>query len=324
MNNMASLNTVLADALHQWGDGVEAYVHDRLLHVDIPGDGVQSQWLVEYRPGVPVEASREEVNRLEEEGHGRVVVVHDYINSHLAARYRTQHISYLDRAGNAFLRAPRLFVYVDGRPRPPSVATRSTPQTFTKSGVKVVFALLVRSELISSPLREIAAAARVSLGSAHATLANLDERGFLAGGVKGRKRLVRMEPLVSEWVAGFVSRLLPSLQSRQFTGPDPTEMRTLAMEVQDVTLAGEVNRPDLIRATSTTIYGLPPWFQIMRAGRLRDGESPNVTLRERFWDDSVLHLGVNGHPLLDYAELYSSDEGRQLEVAAAVRRHLLG
>ncbi|WP_158522687.1 type IV toxin-antitoxin system AbiEi family antitoxin [Tessaracoccus aquimaris] len=291
--------------------------------MDVPGDRVQSQWLVDYRPGVAVEVTRAEVTRLEEEQHGRVVVVHDYINSHLAARYRAQHISYLDRAGNAFLRTLGLFVYVDGRPRPAGLMTRSTPQTFTKSGVKVVFALLVRSDLTSAPLREIAAAAKVSLGSAHTTLANLDDRGFLAGGVKDRAGLVRMEPLVSEWVAGFVSRLLPSLRSRQFAGPDPRNMRTLAKEIRDVTLAGEVNHPDLIRATSTTIYGLPPWPQITRAGRLRDGESPNVTLRERFWDDSVLHLGVNGHPLLDYAELYSSDEGRQLEVAAAVRRHLL-
>ena len=79
-------------------------------------------------------------------------------------------------------------------------------------------------------------------------------------------------------------------------------------------------RDDLIRATSTTIYGRPPWAELTKLGKLRPTrDDGNITLRERFWDEDLLQLGTSAPALLDYAEMVASGDPRQREVADELR-----
>lgn len=79
-------------------------------------------------------------------------------------------------------------------------------------------------------------------------------------------------------------------------------------------------RDDLIRATSTTIYGRPPWAELTQLGKLRPTrDDGNTILRERFWDEDLLQLGTSAPALLDYAEMVASGDPRQREAADELR-----
>lgn len=316
----------VAEHLHTWGDGTHVHVRSDQLLVDLPTRDSPRTWAVTYLPGARAEVSTQEWSRLQENAGRRAIVAHDFVDPKQAERYRERRIPYVDTVGNAWIQVPGLHVWVEGRrPLRPEPATKS--RAFTRAGAAVTFVLLAREDFVERPVREIATAAKVSLGTAHHALTDLGDQRFLAGGLDKRSGLRNHERLLTQWVATFASRLLPSLRSRHLSGPSPDVWRRLATdEALKVVVAGEANHPALIRPTTTTLYGEFPWTDATRVGRLRriEEEEPNVILREYFWNSEELELGEKGQLLLDYAELFSSDDSRQREVAGDLKVRFLG
>src|SRR2546428_13027792 len=92
------------------------------------------------------------------------LLVAPYITREVAERCRDLHLPFIDTAGNAYLEAPGLLVYVVGQQRPADVR----PDRFralNAAGLQVTFALLCQPDLILTNYRKIAAAAGVALGT---------------------------------------------------------------------------------------------------------------------------------------------------------------
>ena len=85
----------------------------------------------------------------------------------------------------------------------------------------------MRDEYIKAPMRTLAKAAGISLGSVQQALQDLDHRGYLAGGVTGRTRLRRRDDLITQWTVA----LLPSPETRHAIGP-ATAATGLAREIK--------------------------------------------------------------------------------------------
>ena len=278
-------------------------------------------WTLHTIEGPQTNASPQDWQRLQAAHPGSVVIGQQYVNPRQAERYRELGIPYLDTAGNAWLDLAGLKIWVEGKPRPVETTPRTPlPRAFTRTGARLVFVLLVRDEYIKAPMRTLAKAAGISLGSVQQALQDLDHRGYLAGGVTGRTRLRRRDDLITQWTAAFANRLLPSLETRHAIGPVPTQWAQLLAGTNAGTIAGEANRQALIRPTSTTIYGRPSWAELTKLGKLRPTrDDGNIILREQFWDEDLLQLGTSAPALLDYAELVASGDPRQREVADELR-----
>lgn len=128
---------------------------------------------------------------LEARAAGPVLVVAPWISPSMGERLRAAQIAYVDSVGNAALRFGPVLIEVSGRKRPARdggrgasasehVETRSG-RLLTPANRRVIAALLAEPLLESAPLRELAAAADVSLGQAHKTVALLAGAGYHRG-----------------------------------------------------------------------------------------------------------------------------------------------
>jgi len=66
-----------------------------------------------------------------------------YITPKIAERCREIDMYFADMAGNMYLQAPGLHLYVAGRPKPPDLDDAETGRTLHPAGLRIVFALAV-------------------------------------------------------------------------------------------------------------------------------------------------------------------------------------
>lgn len=111
----------------------------------------------------------------------RVLVTAPWISARMGAQLREAGVGYVDSVGNASVRFGTVLIEVSGRPRPPRPSDPSPTRTaplLTSANRRVIAALLADPALGRATLRDLAAAAEVSLGQAHKASALLAEAGF--------------------------------------------------------------------------------------------------------------------------------------------------
>ena len=191
--------------------------------IEVEVDGKRFRFLAEVKTVDRTAALAAAKHRLEPYGN-RGLLVAPYLTAELADRCRRDlDLNFIDAAGNAYLRAPGLYVFVRGERPPASVAWAIGHRgRGTAIALRIVFALLGKPALLNAPYREIAGAAGVALGGVGPVLRDLEERGYLVGGRHGgNRRLLEPRRLLDEWVTTFPTGLRPKLDPRRFRPPDP-------------------------------------------------------------------------------------------------------
>jgi hypothetical protein len=261
------------------------------------------------------------------------VLVTPYLTAELADQCRKElDLHFIDTAGNAYLRAPGLYVFVRGE-RPPTRAMATGARGGgTATALRVVFALLCKPELLNAPYRDIVEVADVALGAVGWVFFDLQGRGYIAGGLRKRhRRLLEPDRLLDEWVTNFPVKLRPKLNPRRFQAPDPRWWEQTTLD-RGARWGGEVAAAKLtghLKPATYTIYldrhaaaGTVP--TLVKHQRLRADPRGNVEILDAFWN---FHLeGTQTDlvpPLLVYADLMATLDPRNLEVAKQVREQYL-
>jgi hypothetical protein len=136
---------------------------------------------------------------LEARAAGPVLVVAPWIAPSMGERLRAAQVAYVDSVGNAAVRFGPVLIEVSGRKRPGRGLDTSSPTTggrvasaserietrsgqlLTPANRQVISALLADPSLETATLRELAAAAGVSVGQAHKSVALLASAGYHRG-----------------------------------------------------------------------------------------------------------------------------------------------
>ena len=197
-----------------WQDGRQA---DAVLEITGPED--KYRFAVEMKTA----ARRETVQHLRTQWHlaaeERLLLVAPYITPQVAQRCREIGLCFADTAGNMFLRAPGLHVYVIGKRTVETLHT-DKGRAVTPAGLRIVFVLLCEPTFLNATYREIAAAARVALGTVGPVMKDLENRRHVTLGVE-RRRILDLDRLFEEWIGAFPTVLRPKLNARRFRAPDP-------------------------------------------------------------------------------------------------------
>lgn len=255
------------------------------------------------------------------------LLVAPYITEATAERCRELRIPFIDEAGNAYLEAPGLFVYVTGKRRPIHVRPAPAFRALTPAGLRIVFALLHQPEMAAAPYREIAKAAGVALGTVGEVLADLEARGHLAPETPGPRRLLAPERLQDEWVTHYPIKLRPKLNARRFTAPTPGWWREQDVHQYHAWWGGEVAAEKLtgyLKAARLTLYvdGKPD--QLILANRLRPDANGEIEILEAFWAmDEPRQADDIAPPLVVYADLMATTDTRNIETANLIRDQYL-
>lgn len=246
------------------------------------------------------------------------LLVAPFISKEIAEHCRNLHLSFMDTAGNAYLEAPGLYVYVTGQPRRKDI-WESQFRAVGAAGLQVTFALLSHPALVQAPYREIGQAAATALGSITHVIRDLEARGFLTR--DHPRRLLDPRRLLEEWVTHYPITLRPKLHPRRFDVP-PEALEKVDLSSVGAYWGGERAAERLtqfLKPAAYTIYAHKSINRLAAALRLRRHATGNVEVLETFWNfepDPQRRDLVP--PVLAYADLLTTGDGRNIEAAKLI------
>jgi hypothetical protein len=261
---------------------------------------------------------------------GKGLLVAPYLTPELANHCRKIKLPFIDTAGNAYLLAPGLFIFVKGERRPEQLTMMGTGGGGTATALRMMFALLCHPDLLNAPYREIVDAAGIALGAVGWVLRDLEGRGHVAGGKRKRnRRLLDPKRLFEEWVTNYPIKLRPKLNPRRFQAPN-TEWWKGVQLPKGAYWGGEVAADRLTNylkpATFTVYMNTDPEqareniAALVGPHRLRADPTGNVEVLDKFWNfDGDATQPDLVPPILVYADLVATQDTRNLEVARLIR-----
>jgi hypothetical protein len=233
-------------------------------------------------------------------------------------------VEFIDAAGNAFLNQPPLFILVKGQ-RPVELGpVLERGRAFQATGLRVVFALLARPELMARPYREIAAAAGVAHGTVGWVMAELPALGYLAE-LGGRRRLINGERLLDRWTEAYARTLRPRLLLGRFRGDLRAIQARTGRWPEGLLVGGEIAAARLtrhLRPGTATLYTQAIDPRLLLELTLRADADGNVEFRQRFWTFPSEEARLTP-TLLVYADLLAIGDARCLETAELLRGRLI-
>jgi hypothetical protein len=257
------------------------------------------------------------------------LLVAPYITREVAERCRQLRLPFIDTAGNAYLEAPGLLVYVVGQARP--VELRRSYRALNPAGLKLTFALLCRPHLLDRNYRKIATDAGVGLGTVSSDMRDLETRGFFNLETHPKVRtLLEPERMLEEWVTHYPVTLRPKLILGRFQA-EPEGLQRADIRKQSAFWGSEPAAERLTRYLKPahfTIYGRQEHLaKLIAAGRMRAAENGNVEILEKFWKFDV--DGVEKDfpdvvpPILVYADLLATHDSRNAEAARILYEEII-
>ncbi|WP_354684701.1 type IV toxin-antitoxin system AbiEi family antitoxin [Cupriavidus necator] len=269
------------------------------------------------------------------EGRNACLLITTYLSPYLAEHCRNIGLQFIDTAGNAYLDAEGLYVYVSGARPDTTLLPARGRGTGNPTALRMILALLSRPSLLQATYREIAQASGIALGSVGAVFKELAARGLLLDDATTRQRqLTAPDRLLEEWVANYPAMLRPRLQIGRYAAAQPDWWRTAAQaDFDNAYWSGEVAAERMTgfpRAQTQTLYvdaehkGRVVQHAVQTYG-LRAQPDGAVEILEAFWPASMGNAGVAGiaPPVIVYADLMASLDARNLEAAGMLRAGVL-
>jgi len=267
----------------------------------------------------------------QEEGKGLLVTEH--LSAVLAQHCRRIDLPFLDGSGNGYLRDDGLLMFVCGQRRSKEqgdMQGRPTGRAATATGLKLVFALLCRPELLSASSPQIAEAAGIAQGSAAAGLQDLEQRGHLVKRGWGTGWSLRSRHrLLEEWLQEFPMRLRPKLKSYRFRPADGRWWERADPEAYGGQWGSEVAAALIgktLRPEKVVLYLQPGSMRtglswLVKEQAVKSDPEGDLEVVEAFWSNEA--LGLSGpcvpEPLV-IADLLASLDPRNLEAASELKK----
>lgn len=253
-----------------------------------------------------------------------------HVGRPLAKYLGEQDANFVDLAGNCRLRIDqRHFAMIEGRPperRPPRGRGIGAP------GGQVLFAILVRPDLLNAPVRTLAEAADVAAATAADRVAQLRREG-LVHEVDGERRLAEPQRILDLWLKTYGTQVRPKLligrYRTQDADPERLEHRIEDALGADVTWAwgggaGAQRLTGYYRGPDTVVHLQGPGFDVPKRLRaLRADDGPVILMRA---PGPIAFEGTHPrtvNPLLVYTELLFTGDKRAREAAEEIRKKFL-
>jgi hypothetical protein len=193
---------------------------------DLYGDGIVrlahegKKW--ELRAEVKLRVNRATIALLKQKMDrvGEGLLVTDYVTPDLAETMRNQGIFFIDLAGNAFIDATPIYIFVKGEKPNTVVKAKPVKRLFKPGGLKLIFALLNNPGMEKATYRDMAKAANVALGAVDFVITELKELGYLIDMAKKGRQLLKTEQLLRRWVEAYPENLKPKLVQEKFRTND--------------------------------------------------------------------------------------------------------
>ena len=269
-------------------------------------------------------AMAHQLNELSQSGKPQpdTLLLAEHIPDALKQTLRQTHQNYLDSAGNCYIHVAGMLLLVQGRKLTQTPAVAKQP--FGKSGLRVLFTLLIQPDAINLSIRDLAQQTGVSVGTAQQTIDYLKKSGYVAAIDDKRKKLTNIGKLREQWVSRYATALKPSLTLGRFRLPkslSPTDWHQMTLQ-PGTYWSGEPAADALtgdLRPATLTLYTDQDRAGLLKTYRLLPDPDGPVEVNELFWQEAVDSSDVpTVPPLLIYADLLAIDDPRTTDTARRI------
>ena len=248
------------------------------------------------------------------------LLVTRYMTTQMAEECRRLKLPYIDTAGNVYLRTTGVLLYVTGQPKPQQRGTIDY-RANTQAGLKIIFALLCKPELVGETYREIGAIARAAFGAVGPVLKDLEERAFIRRTKAKGLVLQNTRQLFDEWVTRYPETLRPKLEPRLYQ-VDRDRLLHADLNTLQAYWGGEMAAELMthhLQAERLTIYVRGHMREILTKLRMRLDPQGNAELLAAFWAPELDKPGDPIAPaILVYADLMTTGATRNMETAKLI------
>lgn len=255
-----------------------------------------------------------------------LLLITEHVTAPLADELRRHHIQFVDTAGNAYLQREGLLVFISGKKPMQKPGIESRSRAFQESGLKLIFALLTKPELVETTFRTISSTTGTAVGTVHWVMKDLRGLGFVAE-VGRRRRLLDRERLIEEWTEAYARVLRPKLLLGRFSSSESDWWARASIQSYAGVWGGDVAAARLthsLKAGTTTIYATTVPHRLVVDHRLKPDPQGRTEIRKRFWDfhDEWEEKGL-APPLLTYADLLAAGDSRSVKTARLIHERYL-
>ena len=305
------------------------------IGTDLYGDGIVriahegKQW--EFEAEVKLRVNRATIALLKQNANntGKCLLITEYVNPELAEDMRNHDIPFIDAAGNAFINATPLYIFVKGEKPDKALKTEPVKRLFKPAGLKLIFALLNNPGMEKATYRDMANAAEIALGTVDFALTELKELGFLIDMGKRGRHLLKTKQLLRRWIEAYPEQLRPKLVQGTFRVDARNWWKNITLAEFGAFWGGEIAAAKLtgyLKPEKAVIYmGLLPGKFVFKY-KLKKDLNGNVEILKPFWNFqwTATKLGLVP-PLLVYADLMATGDARNIDAAEMIYdEHLAG
>lgn len=290
-------------------------------------EGPAHRFAVEVKTVVRIETLRAQVARgskISRQPNWLVVV--PYMSKNNAALCQEAGLNFIDTAGNAFIDVPGCYVFITGKQRPERESVGSGHEVMgSASALRVIFTLLTEPDMPQSTIRDIATKAGVSLGSAAKAMDGLRRLGHLSPGDTKSRRLLAVDALKTEWARNYPIALRNKLQPQRYSPQNEWWWKDAKLQSEEAAWGGEVGaalKTSYLQPEQATIYCWTDRARLLMQHRLRPDPNGTVEILDAFWAPSSSSAEPIAPVLLIYADLMTSLDSRNREVASLLRNEI--
>ncbi len=282
---------------------------------------IEIQWegkMLKFHTEIKQELRMHQLNQLVElkQTQPNLMVVAQHIYAKEKEQLRKMNIPYLEANGNIYIKDKNIWIWIDNNKTTLSSKGKGN-RAFTKTGLKVLFQLLLNKELVNQPHREIAKVAAVGLGNIPQIINGLKETGYLQKLDKNTYLWSNRGQLLDRWITEYNTTLKPQLQKGTYKLKD---YNTKQIFKPGKTVWGGEPAADILtnylRPEKFILYTTESQIDLMKNYKLVPNPTGELRAYELFWNQDPKEL--TAPPLLIYADLILEGGKRNNETAQLI------
>lgn len=284
-------------------------------------DGKTKKFLVQVKrtltDAILTRFAREHGDNLE-----KWIIVTNYVHRKIAKTMHGLGMQFIDIAGNAHINRPPIIIFLHGYPKQEYAYEETGGVIFGPAGLKVLFALLCKPELLNQNYREIKSATNVALGTVARTMKDLVKHGYLIEMKNKEKKLIRRKELLDKWTDAYAVKIRPKNIIGRYLGANPNFWQQADLTPFNALWGGETAAyllTQYLKPEIATIYAQRAVNDLILHYKLRRKQEGHVEIRRRFWNFNTVEENRNVvPPLLIYADLVATGIARNIETAKMI------
>lgn len=241
------------------------------------------------------------------------MIIAEYITTNAMSLLKKMNIPYADTKGNMFIRNDLFYLHVQTTNR---TRAKATNRAFSKTGLKVVYQLLLHPTYLNEPYRFIGEKANVTIDTVGKVISGLLKDRHVYRVDNKKYQYTDRKKLFQTWATEFNKNLRPKLNKRRFAWLDE-KCNWKELELPQGSYWGGAAAAEKLSnyliADKFIIYSDMLFQQMLKALRIVPDNNGRIEVIEKFWTNNSANDVV--HPILIYTDLVNEVDPRNIETA---------